>query len=147
MSSTRRRRTQQGSRAKNTPQEAPSSRGVLLVPLALALALAHSRDHLDFDEKVCTYWPEFAQAGKAQVTVRQLLAHQAGLCVIDETLTPEILADLDRLAEILAAQKPAWEPGTDSCTNASRDQFPRSSESGRHRLPSSCWLRPRAKSP
>jgi CubicO group peptidase (beta-lactamase class C family) len=25
------------------------------------------------------YWPEFAQAGKERITVRQLLAHQAGL--------------------------------------------------------------------
>jgi len=51
---------------------------------ALAMALAHSRGWLDFDERVSTYWPEFAQAGKERITVRQLLAHQAGLFAFDE---------------------------------------------------------------
>lgn len=46
---------------------------------AMALAIAHSRGWLDYEERVCTYWPEFAQEGKARITVRQLLAHQAGL--------------------------------------------------------------------
>ena len=79
---------------------------------ALTVATAHSRGLLDYDEKVATYWPEFGQAGKEDVTVRQLLAHQAGLCAIDEPLSPEVLADLDHLATILARQRPAWEPGT-----------------------------------
>ncbi len=79
---------------------------------SLALALAHSRGLFEWDAPVATYWPEFAQAGKQDVTVRQLLGHQAGLSGIDETLTIEILGDLDRLAEILAMQSPAWEPGS-----------------------------------
>ena len=33
---------------------------------AMVMALAHSRGWLDYDERVCTYWPEFAQAGKEQ---------------------------------------------------------------------------------
>lgn len=78
----------------------------------MTIALAHSRGWLDFDEKVAAYWPEFAQEGKGNVTVRQLLAHQAGLPVIDEPLTPELLADFDALAAVLAKQVPAWEPGT-----------------------------------
>lgn len=78
---------------------------------ALTVALAHSRGLLDYEEKVSTYWPEFAQNGKENITVRQLLAHQAGLCAIDEPLTLETLADLDAMADIIAKQKPAWEPG------------------------------------
>ena len=78
----------------------------------LALALAHSRGLIDYDEKVATYWPEFAQRGKEDVTVRQLLSHQAGLAVVDERLTPGVLADLDATAAAIAKQKPAWEPGT-----------------------------------
>lgn len=46
---------------------------------AMTLAVAHSRGWLDYEERVCTYWPEFAQNGKDLITVRQLLAHQAGL--------------------------------------------------------------------
>ena len=51
---------------------------------SMALAVAHSRGLLDYDEAVARYWPEFGAAGKERVTVRQLLSHQAGLCAIDE---------------------------------------------------------------
>jgi CubicO group peptidase (beta-lactamase class C family) len=79
---------------------------------AMTLAIAHSRGWLDYEERVCAYWPEFAQQGKERITVRQLLAHQAGLYALDEPLDRRLVADLDRLAAVLARQKPAWEPGT-----------------------------------
>lgn len=79
---------------------------------AMTLALAHSRGWLDYEERVCRYWPEFAQQGKEKVTVRQLLAHQAGLFAFDEPVDASVIADPDRLATVLARQKPAWEPGT-----------------------------------
>jgi CubicO group peptidase (beta-lactamase class C family) len=79
---------------------------------AMTLAVAHSRGWLDYEERVCTYWPEFAQQGKERVTVRQLLGHQAGLFAFDEPVDASIVADPDRLAAVLARQKPAWEPGT-----------------------------------
>jgi len=78
---------------------------------AMTLALAHSRGWLDYDERVCTYWPEFGQLGKDKITVRQLLAHQAGLFAFDEPVDRSVVADLDRLAEVMARQSPAWEPG------------------------------------
>src|SRR5512132_3365697 len=78
---------------------------------AMVMAFAHSRGLLDYDERVGTYWPEFAQNGKEKVTVRQLLAHQAGLFAFDERVDKSVVADLDRLAEIMARQKPEWEPG------------------------------------
>jgi CubicO group peptidase (beta-lactamase class C family) len=78
---------------------------------AMVLALAHSRGWLDYDERVCAYWPAFAQAGKERITVRQLLAHQAGLFAFDEPVDREVIADLDRLAAVMARQRPAWEPG------------------------------------
>jgi CubicO group peptidase (beta-lactamase class C family) len=79
---------------------------------AMTLAIAHSRGWLDYEERVARYWPEFAQHGKDTITVRQLLAHQAGLFAIDEPVDRDVVADLDRLAVVLARQKPAWEPGT-----------------------------------
>ena len=79
---------------------------------AMTLAIAHSRGWLNYDERVCTYWPEFAQRGKGRITVRQLLAHQAGLYALDQPLDRALVADVDRLAAVLARQKPAWEPGT-----------------------------------
>jgi CubicO group peptidase (beta-lactamase class C family) len=78
----------------------------------MTLALAHSRGWLDYEERVCAYWPEFAQQGKERITVRQLLAHQAGLFAFDEPVDRSTVADLERLAVVMARQKPAWEPGT-----------------------------------
>ena len=79
---------------------------------AMTLAMAHSRGWLDYEERIATYWPEFAQRGKSQITVRQLLAHQAGLFAFNEPVDRSVVADLDRLAAVMARQTPAWEPGT-----------------------------------
>ncbi len=78
----------------------------------LTMALANSRGLIDYEALVADYWPEFAQNGKGEITVRQLLAHQAGLSGLDVRLNSRTLKDLDAVAEALAAQKPAWKPGT-----------------------------------
>lgn len=77
----------------------------------LVLALLHSRGLLDHDERVSRYWPEFAQAGKQEVTVRQLLAHQAGLFGFDERVDRDVVADLDQLAGVMERQRPLTVPG------------------------------------
>ena len=79
---------------------------------AMTLAIAHARGWLDYEKPVASYWPEFAQNGKETITVRQLLAHQAGLFTLDEPMTRELVSDLDRLAVVLARQKPEWPPGS-----------------------------------
>lgn len=79
---------------------------------AMTLALANTRGWLDYDAKVASFWPEFAQNGKADITVAQLLSHEAGLVLLDERMTLEKLRDLDYVARVLARQKPAWPPGT-----------------------------------
>jgi len=78
---------------------------------AMTLAIAHSRGWLDYNKKVSDYWPEFAQHGKEDITVKQLLAHEAGLCLVDEKFEITDLRDFDYIAEIMARQKPLWEPG------------------------------------
>ena len=78
---------------------------------AMVLALLHSRGLLDYDQRVAAYWPEFARAGKQDITVRQLLAHQAGLFAFDERVDRDVVADLDRLAGVMERQRPLWPPG------------------------------------
>lgn len=78
---------------------------------AMVMAIAHSRGWLDYDERVCAYWPEFARNGKDQITVRQLLAHQAGLYGFDAPVDKSVIADPARMAEVMADQKAAWGPG------------------------------------
>ncbi len=79
---------------------------------SLAVALAASRGLISYDAKVVDYWPEFAQAGKDAITVRQLLAHQAGLSAVRPLLTLNELAEPSRMSARLAEQAPAWPPGT-----------------------------------
>lgn len=79
---------------------------------AAAMAVAHARGLLDYDQPVAAYWPEFAVAGKEDITIRTLLAHQAGLSIAPIDLGPDTIADLEGLGRALAAQAPRWEPGT-----------------------------------
>ena len=75
---------------------------------AMTLAIAHSRGWLDYEERVSAYWPEFAQQGKGQITVRQLLAHQAGLFELTKPIDRGLLADLDRLAVVWGCADRRW---------------------------------------
>ncbi len=79
---------------------------------AAAMAVAHSRGLFDLEALVADYWPEFAQADKESITVRQLLEHEAGLAVIDKRLDLLTVGDPDALGAVLAAQRPSWTPGS-----------------------------------
>ncbi len=78
----------------------------------IAVAVLADRGELDFEARVVDYWPEFGAEGKGEVTVAQLLSHQAGLCGVPQKLSAEDLYDWDKMVSLLAAQKPLWELGT-----------------------------------
>ena len=61
---------------------------------------------LSLDAPVVRYWAEFGQAGKASVTLRQLLSHRAGLPAIRELLPAEALYDWQAMVDVLAAEAP-----------------------------------------
>lgn len=79
----------------------------------LCMLMLADRKLLDFDENVSTYWPEFAANGKEQVKVWHLMSHSAGLSGLDVPVSPEDMYDWDKITNLLAAQAPWWEPGTD----------------------------------
>lgn len=81
---------------------------------ALCALILADRGELDLHAPVARYWPEFAQAGKDRIEVRELLGHTAGLSGWEESLALEELADWERCTSLLAAQAPWWEPGTQS---------------------------------
>lgn len=76
-----------------------------------ALYLA-DKGALKFEDPVAKYWPEFAAAGKADVTVAHLMSHSAGLSGWKEPLTREDLYDWEKATSLLAAQAPYWTPGS-----------------------------------
>jgi len=78
----------------------------------IAMGLLVDRGLVRYDAPVAAYWPEFAQNGKAEITVSQLLSHQAGLPGFVEPTALEDLYDWDLVTRRLAAQAPMWPPGT-----------------------------------
>jgi CubicO group peptidase (beta-lactamase class C family) len=79
---------------------------------ALAVAILVEEGKIDYQARVTDYWPEFGAEGKQNLTVAQLLSHQAGVCGVSRKLTVPDLYDWDKMVRLLAAQKPFWEPGT-----------------------------------
>lgn len=81
-------------------------------PFAAVTALQLAGEgKLALDEPVARIWPEFAQAGKAAITLRQLLCHQAGLPAVRDMLPAEALYDWQLMTRTLAAEQPWWSPG------------------------------------
>ncbi|MFE1755569.1 serine hydrolase domain-containing protein [Streptomyces anandii] len=78
----------------------------------LVVALLVQDGTLELDRKVTYYWPEFAAEGKGSLTLRELLAHRAGVVGTDTGFTAAELADDRVVAERLADQRPFWRPGT-----------------------------------
>jgi CubicO group peptidase (beta-lactamase class C family) len=68
--------------------------------------------HLDPNAPVASYWPEFAASGKGAITVEQVLSHQAGLPLVEATLTYDETLAWFPVVEALAAQAPLWPPGS-----------------------------------
>ncbi len=81
---------------------------------ALVCLMLADRGQLDLYEPIASYWPEFAANGKDQIATRHVLSHTAGLAGWDEPLDVTDYFDHDKLARLLAAQAPWWEPGTQS---------------------------------
>ena len=80
---------------------------------ALTIAHAYEQGILDYEEKVSTYWPEFASNGKEEITVGMLLSHQAGICG-SNTDNVNDYYDQEIMATELAQMEPLWKPGTAS---------------------------------
>ena len=91
---------------------------------ASCMLLLAARGEISFDEKVARYWPEFAQNGKADILLRHVMSHSAGLAGFDPPLTNvEALYDWDAICARLAAQAPWWKPGTQSGYHAMTQGF------------------------
>ena len=84
----------------------------------ICLLMAAERGLLELDAPVAQYWPEFGAFGKEAVTVRQVLAHRAGLPWPEVDLTPSDLLAWDPVVKALAEQAPVWEPGSDHAYHA-----------------------------
>lgn len=66
---------------------------------------------LDLDAPVATYWPEFAQGGKADISVRQILSHRSGLSAFNQRIADDQIFDWTAMTMAAASETSWWTPG------------------------------------
>ncbi len=80
--------------------------------VGIAAAMLATRGQLDLDAPVAALWPEFAQHGKGEITVLDVLTHRAGVFAPELIRTPARWPDLDEVARVMAAVAPRYRRGT-----------------------------------
>ncbi|MCP4756671.1 MAG: beta-lactamase family protein [Proteobacteria bacterium] len=99
---------------KTKPWQKDTIVQVMSATKGIVSLLAHQlveQGTIDLDAPVATYWPDFAEGGKAELPVRYLLTHQAGLPAVEKILPAGSTTDWDLMTKTLAAKSPEWEPG------------------------------------
>ena len=102
-------------RARTQPWEADTLVCMMSVAKAVTatcVAMAVDRGLLDWDQPVARYWPEFAAAGKANIPIRWVLDHRAGLPAITQVMPAGAAYNWEEMTSALAAEAPLWPPGT-----------------------------------
>ena len=74
---------------------------------ACALHAIHQAG-LDLETRVADFWPEFAQSGKEQLTLRHVMTHRAGLCALDDPAAN--LLDRESVVHAIERQRPQLPP-------------------------------------
>lgn len=101
-------------KARSRPWRRDTLANVYSTTKGITAIAAHQlieRGELELDAPVARYWPAFAQKGKAEIPVRMLLNHQAGLAAVAKPLVPEDLFEWSTMTRALAEQEPWWQPG------------------------------------
>lgn len=74
--------------------------------------LLADRGEIDLHAPVASYWPEFAQSGKQDITVASVLGHRSGVIGPRNRLHWNDVTDWDRVCDEIAVSEPWWVPGT-----------------------------------
>jgi CubicO group peptidase (beta-lactamase class C family) len=85
---------------------------------ATALHVQAERGLVDYDERISTYWPEFARAGKESATVRHALTHCAGVPQMPDGVTVQKMCDWDGMCRDIAALDPMFAIGSQQSYHA-----------------------------
>jgi CubicO group peptidase (beta-lactamase class C family) len=92
--------------------------------MAICAYLLVQEGRLDLDAPIAHYWPEFAQAGKEGITVRDAMAHRAGLAYLDADLTLDDVVAWDPVIHAIEAQAPHHAPADGHAYHASTHHRP-----------------------
>lgn len=93
----------------------PWQRDTLVMPYsvtkpfaAMCVLTLADRGLVDLDAPMQRYWPDLT----ARASVRDVLAHRAGVVALDEEAAEEAFYDWDLMCTLLGRQEPTWPPGT-----------------------------------
>ncbi|MCL2051444.1 MAG: beta-lactamase family protein [Lachnospiraceae bacterium] len=78
---------------------------------ATLLHILADRGMLDYEQKICEIWPDFAKCGKENITVRQALDHTAAVPHLPEKLTNAELNNWEYMCRLMEDTKPLWAAG------------------------------------
>jgi CubicO group peptidase (beta-lactamase class C family) len=78
-------------------------------PSAACVLHACAEAGIALSRKVAEFWPEFAAQGKGEVTIAELMSHQAGLSALSRAID---VFDYDAIVAALAAEAPHWPLGS-----------------------------------
>ena len=79
---------------------------------SLAMAMMVDRGFICYSDKICNYWPEFGDGAKAELTIADLMCHEAGLATLDHEFEPEDFwpesIKMNKVGEVIEKQALAW---------------------------------------
>jgi len=81
---------------------------------ATAVHIQVERGLIEYDAPIATYWPEFAQSGKQDVTVRHVLSHVSGVLRMPSDVTPELMTNWDWMCRRIAEMPGEYPAGSRS---------------------------------
>jgi CubicO group peptidase (beta-lactamase class C family) len=81
---------------------------------ATAVHVLAERGHIEYDQPVARYWPEFAANGKSDALVAHALSHRIGLPAMPDGVTIERMCDYEDMVASIAAMAPLFPVGTKS---------------------------------
>ncbi len=95
-------------------------RSTTKIMTTLVMMMLHDQGKLDFDDPVAKYWPEFANNGKEDITIANILSHRAGIPFLSHPLLVEnpdtkiakvVIGNRESIARATEETRPVWTPG------------------------------------
>lgn len=80
--------------------------------MSLAIAQLYQAGKISYDDLVIKYWPEYKGAGKDGTTIRDLVAHRAGVPFFEVDIQEDQVIDWDYMVSRIEAEPAMWEPGS-----------------------------------
>ncbi|MBG6120034.1 MULTISPECIES: serine hydrolase domain-containing protein [unclassified Sphingobium] len=110
--------TEKGGNVAVTPDTLFNVFSVTKAVCSTAVHMQVERGLVDYDAPVATYWPEFAAAGKGDITVRQVLSHVSGVYRMPPDVTPELMTNWDWMCRRIAEMPASYPAGSRSSYQA-----------------------------